>query len=88
MLREQGKCKEQFAWLDMGGQKERAEGSLHGQTCEGKRRGGEGSLHGHTYKGKRRAEGRGQLVQLEMGGEGKGWAHLSAMRAAARDEGQ
>ena len=58
MLREQGKCKEQLAWPDMEGQKERTEGSLHGKTCEGKRRRAEGSLHGQRCEGKRRrAEG-------------------------------
>ncbi len=39
-------------------------------------------------RAKGKCKGRGQLAWLEMGGEGKGWAHLSAMRAAAREEGQ
>ncbi len=56
MLREQGKCKEQLAWPDMGRQKERAEGSLCGQTCEGRRRRAEGSLRGQIYGGKRKMQ--------------------------------
>lgn len=69
---------------------------LRGQ-CKGKEQ-----LHGQTWEGRRRwqragcvarcvragEEGRGQVAWAEMGGEGKGCAHLSAMRAAARDEGQ
>ncbi len=82
---------------------ERAEGRLRGQTCEGKRRGqkeraeGEGKgrgqlvwpeMGGQRERAKGEGKGRGQVEWPEMGGKGKGGAHLSAMRAAAREEGQ
>ncbi len=76
MLREQGKCKEQLAWPDMGGQKERAEGSLRGQTCEGKRRRAEGSLRGQMCEGKRKMQRQRAGCVARDGRRGEGMGSL------------